>query len=100
MRVRIRTTRLAIAPEPRDRRRLARGVAALLAPASLAAYALGCWRIASDLRWAGDFAINRGIFSHWQVWIALGIGIQAGATTLRRVGGSRRRAVPETDLKR
>jgi hypothetical protein len=100
MRVRIRTNRLAIAPEPGERRRLARGVAALMAPASLAAYALGCWRIASDLRWAGDFAINRGIFSHWQVWIALGIGIQAGATTLRRVGRTRRQPSPEAELKR
>ena len=41
---------------------------------------------AQDLELAGSFAISRGLFSHWQVWVAVGAGIQACAMTLRRYG--------------
>jgi hypothetical protein len=67
-------------------RRTALGLAALMIPASLAAYALGFWRIAADLNLTGEFAISRGLFSHWQVWIALGAAIQGAALTLSRYG--------------
>jgi hypothetical protein len=43
-------------------------------------------RIASDLELARSFAVPRGLFSHWQVWIAVGAGIQAFAMTLGRYG--------------
>lgn len=26
--------------------------------------------MAEDLGWAGDFVVSKGLFSHWQVWIA------------------------------
>ena len=67
-------------------RRAALGLAALMIPASLAAYALGFWRIAADLNLTGQFAISQGLFSHWQVWIALGAVIQGAAMTLSRYG--------------
>lgn len=48
------------------------------------AMALGFWRLGSDLKMTGEFAISRGLFSHWQVWLALGILMQAAAIVLHR----------------
>ena len=53
-------------------RELSAAFGALLVPASLMAYSLGFWRLASDMGLAGQFDIT-GIFSHWQVWIGLGV---------------------------
>jgi hypothetical protein len=58
---------------------------ALLVPASLMAYSLGFWRLASDMGLAGHFDIT-GTFSHWQVWIGLGVILHAGAIVLNRHG--------------
>jgi hypothetical protein len=58
---------------------------ALLAPASLMAYALGFWRMASDMGMAGAFGIS-GVFSHWQVWIALAVTLHIAASILNRYG--------------
>jgi hypothetical protein len=55
---------------------------ALLTPAAVVALVLGLWRISADLGWTEEFLISNGFFSHWQVWIALAIGLQAAATTL------------------
>ncbi|HUQ94522.1 MAG TPA: hypothetical protein VM120_22760, partial [Bryobacteraceae bacterium] len=52
-------------------RHLAHGASALLTPAAVMAAVLGVWRISSDIGWTGQFAISQGIFSHWQVWLAL-----------------------------
>ena len=59
-------------------------MSSLMTPLALMAGALGCWRIAADLKWTGEFAISRGLFSHWQVWIALAIAVQFGAFLLHR----------------
>ena len=56
----------------------------LMTPVALMAWALGGWRLAADLKWTGEFAISDGVFSHWQVWIALGIGVQFAAFLLQR----------------
>jgi hypothetical protein len=56
----------------------------LMTPLAVMAWALGFWRIAADLRWAGEFAIPTGIFSHWQVWIAVAIAVQFAAFLLHR----------------
>lgn len=53
-------------------RKAAQFTAVLLLPAALAAYSVGAWRLATDLNWAMNFPISRGIFSHWQVWLLLG----------------------------
>jgi hypothetical protein len=58
---------------------------ALLVPASLMAYSLGFWRLASDMGLAGQFDIT-GTFSHWQVWIGLGVILHTAAIVLNRHG--------------
>jgi hypothetical protein len=70
-------------------RKVALGISSLMVPAAVAAYTLGGWRIASDLEIARNFVIARGLFSHWQVWIALGAGIHACAMSLSRYGRGR-----------
>jgi hypothetical protein len=66
-------------------RSLALGIAALLIPASLMAYALGFWRLASDLGVAGEFNVT-GIFSHWQVSLAMAVLLHSAAVVLNRYG--------------
>src|SRR5688500_11223142 len=56
----------------------------LMTPVALMAWALGGWRLLADLKMAGEFAISSGLFSHWQVWIALGIILQFAAFLLHR----------------
>jgi len=55
---------------------------ALLTPASVIAGTLGLWRLAADLNWTETFPISSGFFSHWQVWMALAIGLKSGASFL------------------
>jgi hypothetical protein len=64
-------------------RELAAALGALLIPASLMAYSLGFWRLASDMGLAGQFDIT-GVFSHWQLWIGLGVLLHTGSITLNR----------------
>ena len=52
---------------------------ALVTPASVVAGTLGLWRLAADLDWTETFPISNGFFSHWQVWIAIAIGLKTGA---------------------
>ena len=73
-------------PTIRKNMRVALAFAALLWPASLMAFALGLWRIAADMRFASEFPITEGVFSHWQVWIAAGIAIVVCAFALNRYG--------------
>lgn len=61
---------------------LANILVALLTPAALVALVLGIWRVCADLGWAGAFLIAGGFFSHWQVWIALSIGLKMLSSTL------------------
>jgi hypothetical protein len=56
-----------------------------MTPLALMAWALAGWRLAADLKWTGDFAISSGVFSHWQVWVALGIVVQFAAFLLHRL---------------
>jgi hypothetical protein len=49
------------------------------------AYSLGFWRLASDMGLAGQFDIT-GAFSHWQLWIGLGVILHTGAIILNRHG--------------
>lgn len=67
-------------------RRLAWAAGALLAPAALAAFVLAVWRLAADLGLAREFAIQAGLLSHWQVWLALAGALQFGAWRLSRYG--------------
>ena len=67
-------------------RQVALVTSSLMTPLALMAWALGGWRIAADLKWAGEFAISQGLFSHWQVWIAVAIAVQFAAFLLHRYG--------------
>ena len=66
--------------------RTALAAAALLTPAALMASALGLWRIAADLQWAGSFAIPSGVFSHWQLWLGVAALLQLCSWILSRYG--------------
>src|SRR6476620_9187647 len=66
-------------------REVSAALGALLVPASLMAYSLGFWRLAFDMGLAGQFDIT-GAFSHWQVWIGLGVLLHTAAITLNRYG--------------
>ena len=61
-------------------------VAALLPPMALTAGVLGAWRIAADLKWANSFAISRGFFSHWQVWLGAAAALEVCSHALNRYG--------------
>ncbi len=59
-------------------------VSALLTPVAVIALVLGLWRVGEDMGWTGDFVISNGLFSHWQVWIAMAIALQSLASMLSR----------------
>jgi hypothetical protein len=63
-------------------RQLANVLVALLTPAALVALVLGIWRVCADLGWTGAFLIAGGFFSHWQVWVALSVGLKMLSSTL------------------
>lgn len=67
-------------------RHIALAFGALLIPASLMAYMLGFWRLASDMGLARDPGIT-GFFAHWQVCIGLAVFLSGAATILNRYGG-------------
>ena len=72
MRVRIRLQQgPRIQQKRRKNRHIALASAALLTPGALAAFVLSMWRLGADLGFARSFAIGDGIFSHWQVWLAI-----------------------------
>lgn len=64
-------------------RELAQATASLLTPASVMAYVLACWRLAADVGMVGDSGVQ-GLFSHWQLWVVLGIGLQVTSRSLAR----------------
>jgi hypothetical protein len=67
-------------------RKVALALSALLTPAAVMASVLGLWRLASDMKWTGEFAISTGLFSHWQVWMGFAAVLQRGAWALNRYG--------------
>jgi len=73
-------------------RRLAIGIAAFLPPLAFTAGVLAVWRIAADLKLAGSFAISRGLFSHWQVWLGGAIFLEVCSRALNRYGRNEDRA--------
>jgi hypothetical protein len=56
----------------------------LLGPVAAAVYAIALWRFAADMNWFGEFFITAGLFSRWQIWLAMAVAIQAGAHQLNR----------------
>jgi hypothetical protein len=82
--------RLSSGPKVRQKRRknqhIALAMAALLTPAAVMACVLAFWRLAADLNATGRFPIPDGLFSHWQVWVALAASIQFSSILLNRYG--------------
>src|SRR5579862_9570020 len=66
-------------------RHVALALGALLTPLALMAYVLGLWRLASDMGFAGEFGIT-GLFSHWQIWMIVGVALQLSGSLLNRYG--------------
>jgi hypothetical protein len=58
----------------------------ILPPLAFTSGLLAVWRIAADLKLAGDFAFSTGIWSHWQVWMGGAILLTIGARLLNRYG--------------
>ena len=82
-----------VACKPGKNRHLALASSALLTPISLMAYVLGFWRLAADMGMAGAFVLD-GLFSHWQVWIALALALQLTAWLLNRYGRGQDLPIP------
>jgi hypothetical protein len=70
----------------RKNRHVALASAALLTPAAVMAFVLSMWRLGADIGFTRSFAIHTGIFSHWQVWLAISVAIQFIAVVLNRYG--------------
>jgi hypothetical protein len=73
-----------VGKKPRRKRRFAAAMAGLLTPAAVLAAAFALWRIAADLDLTSTFAIPRGFFSHWQVWLGAAVILQTCAHLLNR----------------
>jgi hypothetical protein len=61
--------------------------ASLLTMAAIGCGSLGLWRMGTDLEWAGDFIVQEGFLSHWQVWIAAAISMAYTSWWLTRYAG-------------
>ena len=59
------------------------------------AFVLCLWRLGADIGYARSFVIHTGVLSHWQVWLALALGLQFFAVVLNRYG----RPEPEPEIK-
>lgn len=74
-------------------------VAALLItlnPIALAAFAMAAWRLGQDLDWTGNFFIEGGLFSHWQIWFAIALALKVTHIMLARFDAARSlEATPE-----
>jgi len=67
-------------------RRYAAVVGFLLTPIALVGYVLAVWRLGADLNWLDAFFIHQGLFSRWQVWLAIAIATHLLANQLNRFG--------------
>ncbi len=67
-------------------RRFAPVLGHLMTPVALVGYVLALWRLGADMNWLDEFFIDNGLFSRWQVWLAIAIATQLAANHLNRVG--------------
>lgn len=59
-------------------------ISSFLTLVALVCFILGVWILCAGLGWAGDFVVDHGLFSHWQVWMGVGIAAQLCAFRLNR----------------
>jgi hypothetical protein len=64
--------------------RIATFSASLLTLVAISCASLGLWRVGADLDWAGEFVIQDGFLSHWQVWIGFAAIVQYTSWWLAR----------------
>jgi hypothetical protein len=64
--------------------RIAPSGATLLSLVAIGCASLGVWRVGNDLGWAGDFVVQDGFLSHWQVWVGAAAGAQYASRRLNR----------------
>jgi len=83
-----------LTPEERNGR-IAMSSASLLTLVAIGCGSLGLWRVGTDLEWAGDFVIQDGLLSHWQVWVGAAIAMQYTSWWLARYAGILRIAAVE-----
>ena len=74
-----------VSRKPGKNRHVAYTFAALLKPATLMTYVLGLWALSSELKLATEFPFH-GVYSHWQIWFALGAALQIASFMLNRYG--------------
>jgi len=53
-------------------------------PLTLTLSVLAIWRLGADLGWTGDFFVGSGIFSHFQVWVALAVMSHLASSSVDR----------------
>ncbi len=56
----------------------------VLTPAAVTATALAFWRLASDMNFTNEFFISKGLFSRWQVWLAVAVLLKLSANHINR----------------
>ncbi len=80
--VRIRITRGAGVARARP------AISSFLTLVAVACFVLGAWILCAGLGWAGAFVLERGLLSHWQIWMAAGIAAQLASFRLNRLPAS------------
>jgi len=90
--------RIRVRIQPRVPTVSQRGLALTLSqwttPLSIAASVFAFWRLGSDIDHSVRFAISGGLFSHWQVWLAMAVLLQILGSMLARYGRGAGAAIP------
>ena len=68
--------------EQRDSEEVTSGLAGFLTLVSVVCFVMSVWKLTAEMGWAGAFFIPTGVLSHWQVWIALSVGLKMLSSTL------------------
>lgn len=64
--------------------KIAYAFASLLTPGAVLCIVVALWRLLADLDITQEFIFEGGLLSHWQVWLALGVGVQMLSVSLDR----------------
>jgi hypothetical protein len=92
MTVKVRVERRKRAPEPPREpeevtpEELARGLAAILTPATLVPVLLAVWRLGADLGVAQPFQFSEGPLSSWIVWLLIAVAMGSAVAWLKNRG--------------
>jgi hypothetical protein len=70
------------------RLQIALALAAVFAPAAMAALTLCFWSFGAELGLVSSFYVTAGTFSHWQVWFFAAALLLAGARLLTSYSGA------------